>query len=70
MMDWNGVEPVFVGIAKLDLEAPDKQTAIVKTVSYGEGVVGGEAFFVPSHTIPAECDGKATYLCVAFSRPV
>ena len=57
-MEWNGEEPVFVGISKIDLAAQDSSTAIVKHISYGKATVGGEAFFVPSHLDPADCDGR------------
>lgn len=58
IMEWNGEEPVFVGISKLDLDAQDKVTAVVNTIMYGDGVVGGEAFFVPNQQNPADCNGK------------
>lgn len=53
-MEWDGEEPVFVGISKIDLSAEDKSTAVVKNISYGKEVVGGEAFFVPSQATGTE----------------
>lgn len=56
-MEWDEAEPVWVGVDKIDLEA-DKSSSNVGSVVYGPSITGGEAFFVPSHTDPAECNGK------------
>lgn len=56
-MEWDEAETVWVGVDKIDLEA-DKGSADVRSVVYGPSVTGGEAFFVPSHTDPAKCNGK------------
>lgn len=60
-MEWDEEEPVFVGVDKIDLEAEDKDSSTAGSVLYGPSITGGEAFFVPSHTDPAECDGKLYY---------
>ena len=59
-MEWDGEEPVFVGISKIDLAAQDHSTAVVKNINYGKATVGGEAFFVPSHLNPADCEGRCS----------
>ena len=56
-MEWDGQETVFVGLDKIDLQAPEGQAAEAGSVTYGPGIVAGEAFFVPSHADPAACNG-------------
>lgn len=58
-MEWNGKEPVFVGLAKVDLQELDKASSMVKSLKYGENIAAGEAFFVPSHANPADCIGTS-----------
>lgn len=57
-MEWDGEEPVFVGISKIDLSAEENCTAVVKSLSYGKEVVGGEAFFVPSQANQTGTEGQ------------
>lgn len=57
-MDWDEKEPVFVGVDKIDLEAEDGSSPVAGSVLYGPSITGGEAFFVPSHIDPTQCDGK------------
>jgi len=57
-MEWQGEEPVFVGVHKVDMQCENKEAANAGIILYGSNVVGGEAFFVPSHQDPADCDGK------------
>lgn len=46
------------GVAKFDLTTPPtRKEAAVGTIEY-EGRRGGEAFFVPRHQDPAQCDGE------------
>ena len=56
--EWKGKEPVCVGLAKVDLQELDKASSVVKSLKYGKDIAGGEAFFVPCHPNPADCDGK------------
>ena len=58
VMEWEEDETVFVGVDKIDLESDDKSRAVVGSVVYGPCVTGGEAFFVPSHADPADCNGR------------
>ncbi|KAK9808682.1 hypothetical protein WJX72_001857 [[Myrmecia] bisecta] len=49
----------FVGVVKIDLEAPaDTKDAVVGRLSYGEHCGGGEAQFVPAHSDPTKCNGE------------
>ena len=57
-MEWQEDEPVFVGVDKVDLQCPDVEGANAGSLLYGPNLVGGEAFFVPSHQEPADCDGE------------
>lgn len=57
IMDWDEKEPVFVGVDKIDLEAKEGTSSTAGSVLYGPSITAGEAFFVPSHTDPAKCDG-------------
>ena len=57
IMDWDEKEPVFVGVDKIDLEAKEGSSSTAGSVLYGPSITGGEAFFVPSHADPAQCDG-------------
>lgn len=56
-MEWDEQEPVWVGVDKIDLQA-DQGSSNAGSVVYGPSITGGEAFFVPSHTDPADCNGK------------
>lgn len=58
VMEWQEDEPVFVGVDKVDLQCPDVEGANAGSLLYGPNLVGGEAFFVPSHQEPADCDGE------------
>lgn len=76
-MEWEEDETVFVGVDKIDLESDDTSRAVVGSVVYGPSITGGEAFFVPSHADPAECDGELHpcsvllgLLCIAPSVPL
>lgn len=77
IMEWEEDETVFVGVDKVDLESDDKSRSVVGSVVYGPSITGGEAFFVPSHADPAECDGRLHHpcflllglLCLAHSVP-
>ena len=61
VMEWQEDEPVFVGVDKVDLQCPDVEGANAGSLLYGPNLVGGEAFFVPSHQEPADCDGECPH---------
>ncbi len=58
IMEWQEAEPVFVGVDKVDLECQNQEAAVAGSIIYGPNVVGGEAFFVPSCSNTADCDGE------------
>ncbi len=57
-MEWQGEEPVFVGVHKVDMQCEDEEAANAGIILYGSNAVGGEAFFVPRHQHLVECDGE------------
>lgn len=59
-MQWEEDETVFVGVDKIDLQCQDSDSAVSGSITYGAGISAGEAFFVPSHTTPSDCDGETT----------
>ncbi|KAL3133697.1 hypothetical protein ABBQ32_008196 [Trebouxia sp. C0010 RCD-2024] len=68
IMDWDEKEPVFVGVDKIDLEAKEGTSSTAGSVLYGPSITAGEAFFVPSHTDPAKCDGEDDGHLVTFTQ--
>lgn len=63
IMQWNEDETVFTGVEKIDLQSQDKGESSSGSIVYGPSVTGGEAFFVPSHADPAQCDGESSLRC-------
>ena len=49
--------PLFTGVAKIDLTAPDPASAVVGHVHHGPGRHGGECAFVPDPARPGREDG-------------
>ncbi|DBA75024.1 hypothetical protein WJX77_000411 [Trebouxia sp. C0004] len=68
VMEWQGEEPVFVGVHKVDMQCESEEAANAGIILYGSNVVGGEAFFVPSHQDPADCDGEDDGHLVTFTQ--
>ena len=69
-MQWNEDATVFTGVEKVDLQSRDKGKSSAGSIVYGPSVTGGEAFFVPSHTDPARCDGKSSSFYILWPAPV
>lgn len=53
---WPSDKLSMQGLAKYDLLKSGRD-ALVGELSFGPHHIGGEAFFVPSHTDPAQCSG-------------
>lgn len=67
-MQWEEDETVFVGVDKIDLQCQDSDSAVSGSITYGAGISAGEAFFVPSHTTPSDCDGEDDGHLVTFTQ--
>ncbi|KAK9808424.1 hypothetical protein WJX73_003304 [Symbiochloris irregularis] len=62
---WPSSKPVMDGLAKYDLTKTTGDSVIGR-LSFGPNHTGGEAFFVPSHTDPAQCSGEDDGYLVTF----
>ena len=58
--------PVMPGLVKLDLSLPGDE-AVVGRIVHGDNTFGGEAFFVPAHEDPSQCQSALAHSCLAES---